>query len=146
MTDQHQADEHQAAEHEAALTFWEERHLCFLANVRPDGTPHMVPVGATFDPETGVARVITDGASLKARLVERAPDGRARVAVSQVDGARWTTLEGVARVRREPEAVADAVRRYTARYREPRENPTRVVIEIAVDRVLGSMKVPLPGR
>lgn len=133
-------------EHQAALAFWQERHLCFLANVRPDGTPHVVPVGATFDPETGVARVITDGASMKARLVERAPDGRARVAVSQVDGARWSTLEGVARVRREPEVVADAVRRYTERYREPRVNPTRVVIEISVDRVMGTVKVALPPR
>lgn len=137
------SDEHQTA---AALAFWTERHLCFLANVRPDGTPHVVPVGVTFDPETGIARVITDGASMKARLVERAPGGRARVAVSQVDGARWTTLEGVATVRRDPEAVADAVRRYALRYREPRVNPTRVVIEIVVDRVLGTVKVPLPER
>ena len=29
-------------EHRAALAFWEEYHLCFLANVRPDGTPHVV--------------------------------------------------------------------------------------------------------
>jgi PPOX class probable F420-dependent enzyme len=133
-------------EHQAALAFWEERRICFLANVRPDGTPHVVPVGVTFDPQTRIARVITDGASMKARLVERSPEGSARVAVSQVDGGRWSTLEGVARVRREPEVVADAERRYAVRYREPRVNPTRVVIEIAVDRVLGTVKVPLPPR
>lgn len=131
-------------EHRAALAFWEEYHLCFLANVRPDGTPHVVPVGVTYDPATGVARVITDGASTKARLVAAA--GGARVAVSQVDRGRWTTLEGVATVNRDPAAVADAERRYAARYREPRVNPTRVVIEIVVDRVLGTMKVPLPQR
>jgi hypothetical protein len=54
-----------------------------------------------------------------------------------VDGARWATLEGRAVLRDEPEAVAEAERRYTERYRPPRPNPTRVVIEIAVDRTLG---------
>ena len=37
----------------------------------------------------------------------------------------------------DPERVAEAVRRYALRYRQPAENPRRVVIEIAVDRVLG---------
>ncbi len=57
--------------------------------------------------------------------------------VSQVDGARWLSLEGVPRVSADPERVAEAVARYAGRYRQPRENPTRVVVEIAVDRVLG---------
>ena len=35
-------------------------------------------------------------------------------------------------------SVADAVERYAQRYRQPRENPARVVIEISVDRVLGN--------
>jgi len=55
-----------------------------------------------------------------------------------VDRARWLTLEGLAWVRSDPDAVADAVARYAQRYREPRPNPTRVVLEVAVDRVLGS--------
>ncbi len=60
------------------------------------------------------------------------------MAVSQVDRARWSTLEGIAVVREDPESVADAEARYAARYRTPRPNPERVVIEIAVTRVLGS--------
>jgi hypothetical protein len=60
------------------------------------------------------------------------------VAVCQVDGACWTTLEGTAVVRDDAAAVADAVARYAARYRQPRENPARVVLEISVDRVLGN--------
>ena len=36
--------------------------------------------------------------------------------------------------------IAEAERRYAQRYRQPRENPERVVIEIAVDRLLGSVK------
>ena len=33
--------------------------------------------------------------------------------------------------------VADAVERYARRYRQPRVNPLRVVLEISVDRILG---------
>jgi hypothetical protein len=40
-------------------------------------------------------------------------------------------------VRDSPEAVAEAERRYAARYRPPRVNPRRVVIEVHIDRVLG---------
>ena len=38
--------------------------------------------------------------------------------------------------------VRDAERRYAARYRQPRPNPQRVVVEIAVDRVLGAQWPP----
>ena len=118
-----------------ALEFLTERHLATLTTLRPDGTPHVVPVGVTYDPATGTARVITSGTSAKARHVR---SGRQRVAVCQVDGRRWVTLEGTAVVRDDPAAVADAVARYAQRYRQPRENPARVVIEISVDRVLGN--------
>ncbi|GAA1245733.1 hypothetical protein GCM10009665_40710 [Kitasatospora nipponensis] len=119
------------------LAFWAERHLCTLTTPRPDGTPHVVPVGATYDPVTGIARVITSGGSRKARNVAAAGEGGARVALCQVDGARWATLEGTAVLRTEPAAVADAEARYTRRYRAPRPNPERVVIEITVTRTLG---------
>ncbi|WP_335936874.1 pyridoxamine 5'-phosphate oxidase family protein [Streptomyces sp. PTD5-9] len=120
------------------LAFWRERHVCTLTTPRPDGTPHVVPVGVTYDPGARLARVIADKDSRKAANVLAAgPDG-ARVAVCQVDGRRWATLEGCATVRTEPDAVADAVRRYTERYgRTPSPNPNRVVIEIALDRALG---------
>jgi PPOX class probable F420-dependent enzyme len=119
----------------SALEFLTERHLATLATLRPDGTPHVVPVGVTFDAATATARVITSGTSAKARHVR---DGQARVAVCQVDGRRWLTLEGAAVVRDDADSVADAVARYAVRYRQPRENPARVVIEISVDRVLGN--------
>ncbi|MFI6847622.1 TIGR03618 family F420-dependent PPOX class oxidoreductase [Kitasatospora sp. NBC_00085] len=122
---------------EAFLAFWQERHISTLTTQRPDGSPHVVPVGVTYQPETGTARVISGRTSRKVRNVLAAGPAGMRVAVCQVDRARWSTLEGVAVVRDEPEAVAEAVRRYTERYREPRVNPDRVVIEITVDRVLG---------
>jgi len=41
-------------------------------------------------------------------------------------------------VREDAGSVADAVTRYAQRYRQPRDNPARVVLEISVDRILGS--------
>ncbi|MCD2194484.1 TIGR03618 family F420-dependent PPOX class oxidoreductase [Actinomycetospora endophytica] len=117
--------------------FWREYHLCSLTTLRRDGSPHVVAVGVTLDLDTATARVITRRGSQKARNVRRA-EGGARVAVSQVDRGRWSTLEGIAVVREDRESVADAEARYAARYRTPRENPERVVIEIALTRVLGS--------
>ena len=119
------------------LEFLTERHLATLTTLRADGSPHVVPVGVTYDATTATARVITSGTSAKARHV-RDGDGQARVAVCQVDGRRWLTLEGTAVVREDAGSVADAVDRYARRYRQPRENPARVVIEISVDRVLGN--------
>ena len=58
--------------------------------------------------------------------------------LSQVDGGRWLSLEGIASVNREPDAVRDAEVRYAQRYRTPKPNPQRVVIEVLVKRVLGS--------
>ncbi|MEO3874693.1 pyridoxamine 5'-phosphate oxidase family protein [Nonomuraea sp. B12E4] len=121
---------------EAFAAFWQERHLCTLSTARPDGPPHVVPVGATLDLAGGIARVITSGSSYKARLI--GPSG-APVALCQVDGRRWSTLEGRAVVRAEPEQVADAEHRYATRYKPPRPNPSRVVLEIHVTRVLGNV-------
>ncbi|MEU3221409.1 TIGR03618 family F420-dependent PPOX class oxidoreductase [Streptomyces sp. NPDC006971] len=120
------------------LAFWREHHLCTLTTPRPDGSPHVVPVGVTYDPGAGLARVISDKSTRKvANVLAAGPEG-ARVAVCQVDRRRWATLEGRARVRTDEEAVADAVRRYEERYgRTPAPNPNRVVIEITLDRALG---------
>ncbi len=118
----------------AALTFVTERHLATLTTLRSDGSPHVVPVGFTWDAERGIARVITRDRSRKARNAA----GGGRAVLCQVDHARWLTLEGVVTVATDAGAVAEGEARYTERYRPPRLNPQRVVIEITVDRVLGS--------
>ncbi|MGW6204308.1 pyridoxamine 5'-phosphate oxidase family protein [Streptomyces sp. NPDC055089] len=120
------------------LAFWRESHLCTLTTPRPDGTPHVVPVCVTYDPEAGLARIITNRNSRKvANILAAGPDG-ARVAACQVHRARWATLEGVARVRTEQDRVETAVRRHMERYaRTPSPNPDRVAIEITLDRALG---------
>lgn len=117
------------------LAFLSERHLATLTTLRPDGSPHVVAVGFTFEPETATARVITFGPSRKARNLAASP--RSRAAVCQVDGGRWITLEGPAVVTDDPDRVAEGIRRYAERYRPPRERADRVVIEISVERVLG---------
>lgn len=121
------------------LAFWREYHLCTLTTHRPDGSPHVVPVGVTYDPEAGLARVITNTASAKAAHVRAAGAGGAQVAVCQVERGRWATLEGVATVSQDPDRIAEAVARYAERYgRTPAPNPHRVVIEIALTRAMGS--------
>lgn len=116
------------------LAFWTERHLCTLSTVRPDGRPHLVPVGVVLDHEERCAWVITSGSSYKARLLAHPGP----VAACQVDRARWSTIEGTASVRTDPASVARAVERYAERYRTPRVNPARVAIRIEIDRFLSS--------
>lgn len=116
----------------SALEFLGERHLATLTTLRADGSPHVVPVGFTYDHDRGVVRVITFAAARKA--AHAGAGGRA--AVCQVDGGRWMTFEGTARVSDDPATVAAAVEAYANRYRQPKVREDRVVLEIDVDRVL----------
>jgi len=119
----------------ALLEFWTERHLCTLTTLRKDGSPHVVAVGATLDAAGGLCRVISSALSAHVRHIRNGDD---RVAICQVDGPRWSTIEGLAVVRDDPASVLSGVEFYAARYRQPRPNPSRVVIEISVTKVLGS--------
>jgi F420H(2)-dependent biliverdin reductase len=119
---------------EPMAAFLDERHLATLTTLRADGSPHVVPVGFSYDATEGVVRVITFAGSVKAGNARRG----GRAAVSQVDGRRWATLEGPVRLVADPAGVAADVAGYAARYREPKQRPDRVAIEIAVDRVMGT--------
>jgi F420H(2)-dependent biliverdin reductase len=120
------------------IDFLTERHLATLTTLRRDGSPHVVPVGFTYERQARIARVITSGDSVKAGNAARAG---AFGALCQVDRGRWITLSGTLRVDTDPEAVADAVRRYAQRYRQPRENPKRVVLIMEVTGLLGSSRL-----
>lgn len=115
-----------------ALAFVREYHLATLSTIGRSGRIHAVPVGFTY--ENGVVRVI--GSRGTQKFVNAVRSGRA--SVCSVDGARWLSFEGAAHVSDDPDAVAHAVELYAARYRQPRVNPERVVLEISVERVLGS--------
>ena len=116
----------------ALVEFVTERHLATLVTLRADGSPHAVPVGFTI--ADGVVRVITRAGSAKVRHARRG----GRALVSQVDGRRWVTFEGVSRVLDDPASVAAAEAAYSGRYRVPEPRADRVVLEIMVDRVLCS--------
>ena len=118
----------------ALLDFWTDRHLCTLTTLRTDGKPHVVPVGVALDPEQRCAWVITSATSRKARNLAHSP----HLAACQVDGRRWSTVEGRGSVLTDPGAVHRAEERYAVRYRTPRENPARVAIRIDIDRILMS--------
>lgn len=115
------------------LAFLAEYHLASLTTMRRDGTPHVVPVGFSYDHSARVVRIITFASSAKYKNALRG----GRAVVSQVDGGRWLTLEGEVTGTNDPARVALAVAGYAARYRQPGERDDRVAIEIAVDRVMG---------
>jgi PPOX class probable F420-dependent enzyme len=116
----------------ALADFLAERHLASLTTLRADGSPHVVPVGFSFEATSNEVRIITFDGSQKVANARRG----GRAAVSQVDGGRWVTLEGTVRATTDPAEVAAAVAGYAARYQQPKERDNRVAIIIAVDRVL----------
>lgn len=118
---------------EDVLAFLAEYHIATLTTLRADGSPHAVPVGFGYDPRERVARVITFEGSQKVRNVG---DGGPAV-LAQVDGGRWLSLEGQARVVRDAAGVARAVEAYAARYGQPGERASRVAIEVSVTRIMG---------
>ena len=141
-----------------ALAFLGERHLATLSIPRRGRSPHVTPVGFTWDADASTARVITFADAQKVKLIQNltqkteagevAEAGRAveagemvqaaQVALCQVDGGRWLALEGEARVHSEKSRCAEGVRRYAERYRPPKDRgDDRRVIEISVQRVSG---------
>lgn len=121
--------------------FYAEYHLNTLTTLRPNGRPHVVPVGVTLDPDNQCAWIITRDGSRKVaniRAASQTEEG-ARVALCQVDGPRWSTLEGRATVVTDPAQIERAKELYTARYRRPAENDeSRVAIRIEIDRFVHS--------
>ena len=115
------------------IEFLTVRNLGTLTTTRADGSPHVVAIAFTFDPSSAVVRIISSDGTQKVKNIESG----GRAAVCQVDGRRWLTLEGEASVLRDPADVKKAVTAFEKRYRPARDNPTRVAIEISVDRVLG---------
>ena len=121
---------------EAQLQFVRDRHLATLTSLRPGGSPHVVPVAFTWDAERGVARVTTQRGSVKARNASQG----VRAALCQVEGMRWLTLEGTARISEDEGEIAAAVAAYAERYRQLEHNPERVVLLLEVERVMGSVR------
>jgi PPOX class probable F420-dependent enzyme len=122
---------------DSVLAFLTERHLATLTTLRTDGSPHVVAVGFSYDPDTKVARVITWASSQKAVNAGRMEAASQRAAVCQIDGGRWLSLEGPARLVIDAAGVQPGVDGYAERYQQPKDRDDRAVIEIDVDRILG---------
>ncbi len=120
--------------HPDTMPFLEEFHVGLLSTTRPDGTLHVVGVGFTYDPTTRVAWSIGGRDSVKVRNIRAGSRG----AFSQVDGSRWLTLEGPARIVDDPTGVEEAHRRYRLRYPgHGSVDRARVGIVVEVRRLMG---------
>lgn len=115
--------------------FMSERRVGSLTLVGPDGSPHVTPVGITWDPASHKIRIITWAEAYKAKLLSRNPSLPA--AACEVVGGRWLTFYGQAQLVTSADQVAEAVQRYTKRYKPPKQRHDRVAIEIDVDRIIG---------
>lgn len=120
--------------HPDTMPFLEEFHVGLLSTTRPDGTLHVVGVGFTYDPQTRLAWSIGGRESVKVRNIRAGSRG----AFSQVDGSRWLTLEGQARIVDDAEGIEEAHRWYRLRYPgHGAVDPARVGIVVEVQRLMG---------
>jgi F420H(2)-dependent biliverdin reductase len=117
---------------DAGRQFVTDYHLATLSTIARDGSIHVVAVGFTVVGD--IARVICSGESQKVRNVRRDP----RASIGQFEGAQWVSLAGRARVLEDAASVDSAVALYSERYRPPRPNPLRVVLEIEIEKWMGS--------
>lgn len=113
--------------------FLTDRHLATLSTIGPRGDLHVVAVGFTVG-DDGFIRITTNDRSQKVRNIERDP----RATVAQVAGPQWLSIAGRAEIERDPDAIAHAVALYAKRYRQPGENPNRIVIRITPERIMSS--------
>lgn len=124
------------------LAFLAERHLATLTTLQPDGRPHVVPVGFTYDHDQRRIRIVTRSTSRKARNAARGSTGL----VCQVDGGRWLTLEGRCELRTDDPSTDETGRRYAERYGHAPRRPGWASLEIVVTRVLGRVASSGPAR
>ena len=121
----------------------EARNIVHLATVRPDGSPHSVPVWAAI--EEGKIAFFTQPTSRKARNVEREP----RVALSIVDQDnpyRMAQVRGRVVETREGDAALEIMDRMSRRYTgEDFPMRTGVVFLIEPERAF-SMTLPFRER
>ena len=114
--------------------FVTERHLASLTIVTPKGRPHVTPVGFTWDEERQLVRVITWAGSTKAKILDKS-ENPLRAAVSQVDGGRWVTLEGLAVVTSDDESAV----------KEPVDMPNDIQNQKTEEMIGELLNLPLNG-
>jgi F420H(2)-dependent biliverdin reductase len=134
-------DIHHLPERTAALL--QEPAFAGLTTVRPDGRPHTALVGFSFDADSATCWLILRGSGVKYRNIVAAggaSGGAAPVTLSQHGiGGRWITFEGTLRLVPGPDALAETLRRYRARYgNQIGDDPTRVCAILDISTVYGT--------
>lgn len=120
--------------HPDTMPFLSEFLVGLVTTTRPDGSLHVAAVGFTYDPDTRTAWSIGPQASVKVRNIRAG----SRAVFSQVEGSRWLSLEGPARIVEDPAGIAEAHRRYRVRYPgHGSPDPDRVGIAVDVQRLIG---------
>jgi hypothetical protein len=118
---------------ESMLEFLTAKHLATLTTLRPDGTPHVVPVGFTYVASERRIRIVTRSHSRKARNASAGSTGL----VCQFDGGRWLTLQGQCELHTDEASTIRCGELYEARYGHPPRRPGWASLEIIVDRCFG---------
>lgn len=126
---------------DAARSRVRQARVARLATVRPDGTPHLIPITFALDGDTVVTAV--DGKPKRTAALQRLENIAANPAVTLLvdhyddDWSRlwWVRLDGVAEVLRdEPERTA-ALEPLVAKYPQYESSPpSGPVIRVAVHR------------
>ncbi len=110
-------------------SLWSTPRLATLGTVRPDGSPHLVPVKAM---RVGAdLHVLTRPGTVKVRNLVRVP----RASLAEHTATVWATVEGPARVADDPATLAAARAAYLQRYGRPDTWGTCVIV-LTPDRVL----------
>ena len=109
--------------------FLSEPHLADLATVRPDGRPHVAPVG--YIVENGKAFVIARATAVKVRNVRHNPKVSLSIAPEELP-YRYVVLEGEALLT--DNDVDKWVERLSVRYYGPERGPTFAREQLAVNK------------
>ncbi|HEY7400660.1 MAG TPA: TIGR03668 family PPOX class F420-dependent oxidoreductase [Actinomycetota bacterium] len=134
---------------EARARFARER-VARLATIRPDGSPHLVPI--VFALEEDVVWIAVDDKPKRSRDLRRLAnvevEPRVCVLADRYEDRDWSLLwwvrgDGVARVVRDPDGIGRAASLLGAKYPQHADHPPRgPAIAIEVDRWSGWAAAP----
>lgn len=116
------------------VPFLEEFVIATITTQRPDGSLHVAAIGFTYDESAKQCWLVAPPGSRKVRNIRAG----SRAVVAQVEGSRWLSLEGPARLVEDAEGIAEAHRRYRVRYPGFAGGESgRIGIVIDVERMMG---------
>ncbi len=113
------------------LDFYAAARLATLCTIRPEGSPHAVPVRATHRAGDGTFRVLTRSGTAKLRNLADHP----YAALTEYGTGAWATVEGPVTVTDDRAELALAGRLYQSRFGEE-PYPADTVLILRPARIL----------